>query len=418
MTVRLFQRICSVTLVLGASVASVTCGSNLKTGPDAQICSSAEENTQNERRPHFVTRLIRGLSDEGATTLYRLNSGTMTAEPVIIRKSDSADAWALRDMQSGEILFLERFAGQSKSRLTRAACDVKEAKREFGSLPANTFGLARLTDGSLLAAGWNDGSLTRLSQDFKTTLLDRSAPPSGTTDAPLAESDKHFNSLMLKDGRVYVLTTGYDLRQFKPAQAKVMALSEGLDTVSALYPVPECFNAYQDYTLQTAANEIIVGCNPQYQGSATNTLPVRLVRVSVSDKGQVETRELAKPKDANTNIMVPGGVSRDGDWVFVTEETVTEKSAQTPSPGLFRQSYWLSLKSGERRMMGKVGGRVIFDRVEEQYLLSCRASSLPGACASGGFVVLKADSWDKPEAAEWKAVKFEYDFFQFERSMF
>ena len=404
-------------LCFGAALWAVRCGSSGTTRPGPGACRDATDSGREERRPHFVTRQILGAPGEGATVLYRLDTSRMTAAPVVVRGSDSNDALALRFEGSGELMFLERFLGDRRSRLTRTSCDLGGSRREIGTLPPNTFGLGTTAKDRLVALGWNDGTLTSFSLDFATTEINNVAPSVvGSGFVALEKYDRHFNTLLVRGDRRYVVTTGYDLQEFRPTQAKVLELSKDLLSVVSVSEVTECYNAYQDYTLQVSSSQVVVGCNPQYRGD--NGLPLRLVAVEIGDDAVLRTRVLAQPTDAEARIMIPGGLTQNREWLLVTEETVTAASSATASPGVFAGSYWLNLRTGDKSSMNTIGGRVIYDEVERAYVMSCAVNNRGEPCKSGGFVVLKAESWDQAQSAEWKPVKFDYDFYQFERPAF
>jgi hypothetical protein len=404
-------------VVMGIMATAVGCGGSLRSkGPAATACDPMTTESD-EQRPHFVTRQLRGSSSEGASVLYRLFAAEGRAQPVVVRGADSTDAWPLRDRITGKVFLLERFFGSRKSRLTRTACDAGGSKREQANLPPNTFGLSYLNDSTLAAVGWNDGTVVKFTADFKETLVDNvRVQPAEGAGLQLTSSDQHLNSVLVAPAGAFVLSTGYDLTKFAPAQAKILGLTEDLQRIRSVADIPQCVNAYQDYTLQISASAMVIGCNPQF--SEDNGQPVQLVLVSVSDDGRVESKVLSKAEDSQTRIMVPGGLTQDKKWVLVTEETVTPESKDSATPGVFLRSYWLSVETGERRPMGQFGGRLAYDAAAKIYVLSCAVDAVMTPCKSGGFVVLKAESWDKPEAAVWKAVSFDYEFYQFERTIF
>jgi hypothetical protein len=393
-----------------------SCGTKLKNTAPGIRCDDPVAAARDEMRPHFVTRQLTGDARDGASVLYRLDSNRMIATPVVVRGSDSTDNWAMRMVRTGQLNLLERFSGSRNSRLTKLGCASTGDQREIGSLPANSFGLGYLDQDTIVALGWDKAEVTKFSADFVSKLVQISPVKLAESGNDLEPTDRHFNSALIKDGRLFVLSTGYDLVSFRPAQSKIVSLNPGLDQVETVTEVLGCFNAYQEYTFQTSATEVIAGCNPQFKGD--NGKPVVLVSVAIDGDDKVVVKELVKPSGQDTRLIIPAGVSADQRWLFVNEETVTEESIVSPNPGVLVRSYWLNRDTLEQRPMDGIGGRMVYDSVEENYVFSCRFSELNRKCEEGGFVVVKAADWDKPQAAVFREVQFDYDFYQFERPVY
>lgn len=401
-----------------AVVFFAACGASDSKSPLPVLCSGAgEAQNRDALRPHFLTRQLKGAANEGAAFLYELNTASGSVRAILNRGSDATDALVFRDSRTGQLLWLERLMARN-SRLTRISCEEKSKSRERGDLPENTFGIGYFDPVSLVALGWNDGKVSVFSEDFKRTLVANKSLESSDGTSVLAPNDGHFNSFLSRGEARYVLSTGYDLASFQPSQAKFLRLNETGTKWDTVFDIPECSNAYQEYTFQPSGSEIIMGCNPRFNGN--NGKPVRLVYSNIDDAGTMGSRPLAANIENDASMILPGGIRVGGSWVFVTEQKVSESSRITVNPGRYLRSYWLSLKSGEKKPMPGIAGNVVFDAIERNYVFSCVVpkDSADGECSRNTFAILTESQWDRPELAKTIQVPYEYDFVQFERPIF
>jgi hypothetical protein len=415
-------------LGFGAGLAAGCGASDTKSAPAVGCPARSDFQERDGNRPHFVTRKLTGAATEGAAFLYQLNSSNGSVRAILNRGSDATDALVFRDSRNRQLVWLERLMGRM-SRLTRITCaqsGQSGKSREFGSLPENTFGMGYLDSGMLLALGWNDGKVSVFSEDFKQTVVENKTPAHVEALSSLRNNDSHFNSFLSRAGSMYILSTGYDLAGFKPTQAKFLKLDHSaipteIKTeikLAKAIDIPECNNAYQEYTLQVSGSEIFMGCNPQFNGN--NGLPVRLVYSSIDAAGVMVSRTLGANPDNDAAMVLPSGIKVGGGWVFVTEQKVTDSSRMTVSPGRYLRSYWLDLKNGEKKPMPGIGGNVVFDETERNYVFSCVVpkDSSDGECSQNEFAVLAESQWDRPDLAKNIRVTYDYDFVQFERPIF
>lgn len=393
--------------------ASQGCGAKLSKNVVPESCSEEGVDPSLSRAPHFVTRQFKGAGTEGATILYSLDTKQMLAQPVIIKGSASTDALPLRDAVREQIFFLERFIGRP-SRLTRVTCRTQGKALEKGNLPENTFAIGYVNAEQLAAFGWNTPVVRVFREDFDARSDSQGKIAIATAATGLTEADTHLNNLLVAGQNTYLVSSGYSFGSGQPTQARLYKLDSLFSEVERVYDIPACKNAYQDYTLQISAQQVVLGCNPQYAGPIAGQ-DVTLVSVRVSENEEPNFTVLTGPGH-DAQIIVPAGVSNDGKRLFVAEYTTSVRE-QTLLPGQPLRSYWLNLQTNERIDAVGLSGSAIYDEIHQKYVFSCVVSANNGLCKNNVFGV--ADAPDGvPSSMTEHTVSFDYSFWQFERRLF
>lgn len=404
---------CSTLLGLLLLMAAQGCGAKLSKSFVPESCSAEGVDAGLNRAPHFVTRQFKGAGTEGATVLYSLDTERLLARPVIIKGSASTDAFPLRDTVRDQIFFLERFIG-GPSRLTRITCKTQGKAIEKGNLPENTFAIGYVNAEQMAAIGWNTPTVQVFREDFAAGSESQGSLGIAGSATGLTEADTHLNNLLVAGESTYLVSSGYSFGSGQPTPARLYKMDPLLSVVERSYEIPACKNAYQDYTLQISARQVVLGCNPQYAGP-TEGQDVTLVLVSVSEDAEPDFKVLTGPGH-DAQIIVPAGVSSDQQKVFVAEYTTSVREP-TLLPGRPLRSYWLNVQTGEKTDAPGLSGSVIYDEVHQKYVFSCVVSASDGLCKNKVFGM--ADAPDGlPSAFTERVIPFDYAFWQFERKLF
>ncbi len=419
---KIFTLKTNLLLGIGICITAVACGANLSDDDTENLCDKEGSAREVNRRPLFVSRQLPAGQQPGGTTLYSLNSRLMKTTPIVERGADSTDAWALRDTKRSQVFFLERFFGKP-SRLTRLACEPKDKGVELNNLPENVFALSYIADRVLTAVGWNKGETTTFSEDFSQIYQSNNIVQVKNSRFGLEEADTHLNTLLVDDkDRYFALSTGYSFAIGSSAQARILQLDPYFQQVVAVHDIPECENAYQDYTYQTSAQSVVVGCNPQYSGRQVNE-KVTLIHIKI-DNGVPQFINLGVNQANDAQIIAPGGLSKDGKSLFVTEYTTasgmvnSEEILRQAVPGKYLRSYWINLENKEVQPLVGVAGDVIYDRAEKNYVYSCMISSTDGNCRRSVFGVAKEGNERNVSTIAPLSAPFNHDFWHFERPLF
>jgi hypothetical protein len=403
--------VASALCLLGALTA---CGEKLTNTFVPESCTQGNEALGLSQAPHFVTRQFKGVGTEGATVLYRLDTLTMEAKPIIITGSASTDALPFRDAAGNQMFFLERFIG-GPSRLTRISCNPTGKALEKGNLPENTFAMGYVNSTQIAALGWNSPTMLVFPEDFGPNSDSASDVSIATPTHGLTEADTHINNLLVAGQQKYLVSSGYSFGSGQPTQARLYKMNSALSAVEVVYEISNCSNAYQDYTLQLSAHQVALGCNPQYAGPDPDQ-NATLVLVTVFENAEPEFTVLTGP-GSDAQMIVPAGVSSDGQSLFVAEYT-TSSAEPALIPGRPLRSYWLDLATNNRTALSGISGSAIYDPILKKYVFSCVVSPADGLCKDKVFGWADATIEEAAPGISERKVSYDYDFWQFERKLF
>lgn len=328
-------------LLLAACQESAGQGDDTPEGDAFAPCAKSETTRLAADTISFVTGQAGGAGAEASTVVYALNVSTGALSERLVRDATSTDPLLFADQkEEGSLVLLERFVGKP-SRLTVLGADNR-AKAEVAGLPSNVWHVQRLSNGHLLAPGWDDGSLGVV--DHKTGKRTReNALPEGLANK---EEDSHITgSLVDPKGNIWLLSSGISLGDFTPSAAKLHKLSSDLVRVERSVEVPGCRNAYGPFVVFPSSSEAVLSCNPQYTGpdkepenpvvhvSFANDTPVFKTLVDGKNTG-VQIHDLGLLD--NGAVLVSARATNDSadGWkgTFVSAKRFLLKSSPAASP--------------------------------------------------------------------------------------
>jgi hypothetical protein len=302
--------------------------------------------------------------------LYSFNSITqeVNQEPVLLAGVDGLNNFQLRN-ENGDIdnLYITKFIFNQPSKVLIYKKNSLQQETAY-TLPQNIYDVM-YENNNLYFLGYDKKELAITSSNSNSLVS--SSKTISPFDSELVSDPNNFSAILKNKNKIFILNVGVGYLPFKITGSFINQLDSNNTQIETSFPIVDKETNIMCYDINSfvklSNNKIILACNPRSGYLNINVTPA-LFLVDVSST--IPFVKLLQTSNIMNDFIV-GGVSKEKDSVFITEEIYDSNKY----PNLeVAQSYWININSFpqvKKIMNNQSAYYVTFDNTSQNYIYSC-----------------------------------------------